>query len=663
MVKILTGLVAVIVVAVVGFFGFQFYTQHRIASEIDTAFEQIRASGGRASHGPVSFDLKSRTVTVTDIVGESAAQPPVSVKIATLTASGVGQPDATRFSADNIEVTDVEIGAAMPAETISRVIYRLPRITVKDYSGPVSAQRLPTSASFIELYRFGFEQLASITAASVTAPNLTGTMKFSAAIPGGGGGGGDFAYSGLAMEGIKDGKIASIKTDNLVFTANSPQLGKAEKLTVNVANIASYDIDVGAMAAIFDPQKANDDRYNRAYRQISAGPYILTSGQGMSMRIDGMTIDDVGIKPSRLQLPALLAMMPPAGAAPPTPAQAREMMEKVTGLYEGVRVGNAEMWGLSMQTPQGPIKLSTMRLNFEGGKIGELAFEGLDAHAPKGPVKLGRFALKALDISGLMHMAAQFAGQKPSPDQALTLLPLIEGAEVKNFAAPYKNTNKPINIDTISLNWGQFVGPIPSKIRLLAKMSAPLDTSDLGQKMLVAAGLDSAAIDLDFGAVWTEASGTFALEPVALDLGGLLKASARVSLANVPRGVFSISTAQAAVMAAQIEAGTLELTLRDMGGGDIAVAQYARSQNVSREAARSTLVDTIRASGENAAAANPDTAAAVEALARFVETPGQTLTIKLTPLGKVPALQLVQLLQTDPFAALAQFKIEASTGL
>ena len=93
-------------------------------------------------------------------------------------------------------------------------------------------------------------------------------------------------------------------------------------------------------------------------------------------------------------------------------------------------------------------------------------------------------------------------------------------------------------------------------------------------------------------------------------------------------------------MAAQIEAGTLELTLRDIGGVDLAVAQYARSQNVSREAAGSSIVDSIRAGGEKAAAANPDAAAAVEALARFVETPGQTLTIKLTPLGKVPALQL-----------------------
>jgi len=32
-------------------------------------------------------------------------------------------------------------------------------------------------------------------------------------------------------------------------------------------------------------------------------------------------------------------------------------------------------------------------------------------------------------------------------------------------------------------------------------------------------------------------------------------------------------------------------------------------------------------------------------------------------LGKVPALQLFQALKTDPLVALAQFRIEASTGL
>ena len=91
MVKILMGLAAAIVIAVAGFFGFEFYVQHRVAGEVEAAFEQIRATGGKASHGKVSFDLLSRTITVADITGETAAQPPVSVRIASITAPLVDQ--------------------------------------------------------------------------------------------------------------------------------------------------------------------------------------------------------------------------------------------------------------------------------------------------------------------------------------------------------------------------------------------------------------------------------------------------------------------------------------------------------------------------------------------------------------------------------------------
>jgi hypothetical protein len=293
-------------------------------------------------------------------------------------------------------------------------------------------------------------------------------MNFGAAMPGGG----EFAYSGLTMQDIKDGKIATVKVDGFVFRVDTQQAGKADKLTGDLANVAAYDVDLNATAAMFDPQKADDDRYYRAYRQISAGPYTIKSGQGVNMRIDGLTIDDVGLQPSRLQLPALLAMMQPAGTVP-TPA--RDLIEKAAGVYEGIRIGNAEMRGLSMETPQGPFKVSAMRFGLENGKVGEFVLEGLDARAPKGPVKVGRFALKSLDIAKLLRMSALFSNpaQRPSPDQALELLPLLEGVEVKGVVAPYKDTNKPVEIDTLSLNWGQLVGPIPSRARLTAKLTGP----------------------------------------------------------------------------------------------------------------------------------------------------------------------------------------------
>ena len=165
------------------------------------------------------------------------------------------------------------------------------------------------------------------------------------------------------------------------------------------------------------------------------------------------------------------------------------------------------------------------------------------------------------------------------------LFPLIRGVEIKGVTAPFKNTGKFVNLDGFDLNWGQFVGPIPSKARLTAKMTTPVDATDPAMKQLIAAGLNALSVDGDIGVEWTEAARSFVLDVPKLEIGGLLKASARIVLANVPRQVFSANAVQAISAAAQIEAGTIELTVRDLGSVDLGVAQYARTQNLSRDAA------------------------------------------------------------------------------
>jgi len=656
--EILIGLVAAIVIATGGLFGFEFYVQHRVGREVEAAFEQFRAGGAKVSHGKVSFDLRSQTVTVAEIKAESATQPPLSVKIASVVASGVAQPETGRFSADGIEVSDIEIDASIAGPTGGALAYKIPRFVIKDYSGPASLQRPLASASILDVYRFGLEQFAAVSAASISAPSIIGTINLGAALSG------EFTYSGTTLRDIKGGKIATMQVERANFTINTQQAGKADKMTGEIANLASRDFDATAAAAILDPQKANEDRYLRFYGKTTAGPYTVTSAQGLRMHIDEMTVDDVGIRPSRLQLPALLATIQAAGAALPTPAQVRELIDKMATLYEGVRVGTAEMRGLSAETPQGPLKLSAIRFNLENGKIGEFALEGLDTSTPKGPVKIGRFALKSLDIANFMRVSAQFANpaQPPSPELIAGLFPLIEGVEIKGVSAPFKNTSKFVNLDSFDLSWGQFVGPIPSKARLTAKMTTPVDANDPSMKQLVAAGLDTLSADGDIGAEWTEAARSFVVDASKLEIGGLLNASARISLANVPRQLFSANPAQAMGAAAQIEAGTIEITVRDLGGVDLGVIQYARAQNVSRDAARKAIAQSIR-DMSTTETIKPAAEAIRDALVRFVENPRGTLIIKLTPLGKVPALQLIQAMKTEPLIALTQFQIEVSTGL
>jgi hypothetical protein len=349
---------------------------------------------------------------------------------------------------------------------------------------------------------------------------------------------------------------------------------------------------------------------------------------------------------------------------PPSPAQAREIADKVAGLYESLNMKNAEMRGLSITTPEGPLKLASMRSDLQDGKV-NLAVEGLDGKSPQGPIKLGRFALKSFDVAGVMRIGGEFAdpSHRPSTAQALEFLKVLQGAELKDLVAPYKTTDKQVKIDNVSLDWGQFVGPIPTSAHLTAKLNSPLDASNPALLPLLAAGIDTAAVDADLGVRWTESTGVFALTPVKLDIGNILNASASVSLAHVPRDAFTIDPQVAMAQAAQIEAGGLELTLHDQGGVDLLISQFARMQSVSRDDARQAILDMIKAVGAKFGTDNPDVTTAVDAISHFIETPHQTLTLKLTPRAKVPALQLVQLLGTDPSTALTEFKIEASTGL
>lgn len=654
--RILIGLIVAAVLGAGGWFGFNFYAKHRATVEVEAAFERIRSGGGKASHGKIGFDLPSRTLTIEDIAIAPGDQPQAQITIAGITGTGVRLIDDNSFSADSIEVRGFEVALDQVGAAKLKASYKIPQLILRDYAGPVHAGNAPKDGSLIDLYRYALDQYANVTASSITAPTLT--MTFDAS--GSKAGSGEIAYSGLAIQNIKRGKIDAMKADRAVFTIDVPQPGKPDKLSGELSNVIVNDFDATAVAATLDPQKTGDDTYHRVYRQISAGPYVLKSTQGVRMEIDGISFEDIAVQPSKFRPAEIVALLPTDRSIIPTAAQSREMMEKLAGFYEGLRIGRIEVGKTSMGTPQGTARINAVRY-----REGEFAVEGIDAPAPQGQFKMERFALKSLSAANLMRWAAGLGnhGRPPSPDQMLGLFRVLEGAEIKGVAVPYKNTRQLGTIDTLSLNWGQLVGSIPSRANLVVKMVTPTDPANPAQRPLVMAGVDKLAINLDLGAAWTESSGAFALAPASIELGSLAKAQARLALANVPRGVFTTDPVQAMTDAGQIETGAIELSLHDSGAVDLVVAQFSRIQNVSRDAARSAIVDMIRAQGEKIAASNLDAKAAADALADFVATSGQTLSLKLTPLGKVPVVQLMDVLDTEPIVALAQFRIEASTGL
>ncbi|MGJ5067434.1 hypothetical protein [Bradyrhizobium oligotrophicum] len=657
MTRILIGILTAVALAVAGLVGVPWYAQSRAEREVEASFAQIRQSGATATHGKVAFDLWSRKLTIADVKLESATQPPASVTLGTVTATGLSQPDSEHVTAASIEIGDIAMAGQIPGPSPLRLSYKLPQLVVKDYAGPARFAAIPAGAGALETTRALAQQLATVSATSATVPRVTGTMEGGAAV-----GPTEFGYSGLVVDGIKGGRIDNYKIQEVTFsTAAQPPNGKVETVRGRMLDIVTKDIDVNAIVALFATESAKDDRAIRLSGSAGMGLYEITSDLGMRMHIDALTMDEFGVRPSRIQLPALVAALTPT--SPRTSAMTPDVIDKVASIYDGVLFKNVEVRGLAVETPDGPVKVALTRFDLDDGK-GDVAFEGFDGRTPNGPVKLGRFAVKRFDMGGMLRQTAKFAvpGAKPGAAEALALFKLIGGIELKGLTTSYKASTKPVQIDNFSLDWGQFVGPIPTKAHLVAKMAGPLDASNPALLPLLVAGIDTAAFDADLGLGWTESSGAFALQPFKLEVSNLIAASANVSLSQVPRDVFTIDLQQATTAAEQIEASGLELTLRDLGAVDVLVANYARGHAITRDAARKALVDSIKAIGAQVAADNIDVASAVEAISRFVQTPRQTFTLKLSPRAKVPALQLAQLIAIDPPSALAQFKIEAQTA-
>lgn len=657
--KVLSGLTAAAVVAVGGYFATEAYLKHRIANEIEANFAQVRASGGQARRGDLAFNLWHRTVAISDISVDFPAPRTASIKVGRFSATGIGLTSAATFSAANIALTDVEAGGALDVDDGMSVAVKAPRFEISDYTGPTQLQGQLTTSAPLDMYRYALQQFAAVRAGGMTAPSITVTAKGSA-LPGA-----EYAYSDVAIRDIKDGRIASVRADRINISTSVKHGGVTDRVSGEIAGLTGEDIDMAAAATVLDPAHAADTQFYRVQGRTSMGAYTLNSDQGGKMRLDGVTIGAFKVQPAKFKLQEFLAAASVAKASADI-AKTGAVLDRVANLYEAIQIDNTELRGLTVVGPSGPVTLGAMRFTLDRGKVSEFAFEDFDGPAPDGRVKFGRFALKGFDFARLMrqmsHAMASDIGKTPSSDVVLSFLTALDGIELKDMVAPYKGSQKLVHLQTASLDWGQFVGPIPSKARLKLKMTGPIDDND-GEPftMLRAAGFDDATIGVDLGLAWNESERKLTLDPTSFEIAGLFAVTAQTSFGNVDRALFSPSALQATVMATQIETGTIEIKVRDLGAVDLAVAHYARQQNVSQDTARQAIVGDIRAKSQTLDNASPAASKIADTAASLIETPRGALSVKITPRAKLPVMQLVQLLNSDPTLVPSLFQIDVQS--
>ena len=243
----------------------------------------------------------------------------------------------------------------------------------------------------------------------------------------------------------------------------------------------------------------------------------------------------------------------------------------------------------------------------------------------------------------------------------MSLLRALEGIEIQGLIVPYQNTGRPVEIEMAKISWGEFIGAFPTQVRAALRLSGPITSGD-GEPFtqLLAAGMTAATVDLDAGARWSEASRLVVLSPFSAKLANVGSIEVNATLGNVPPSVFTLDAATFMAATAAVEAGPIEIAVRDLGGLDLIVADVARKQNLSLDAARRMVVETATQPAAALVPSSPDLSGVADAVAHFIESPGGKLSISITPKRRVPLLPLLVTAQANPAAILAQFRIRPS---
>jgi hypothetical protein len=664
--KVVTGVLAILIAGTGGYFGARGWAQQWVEQEVETSLAAMRVPGGNVTHGPVEIELVRRRFSLVNVVAGTPGESKASLRIGHVTATGIGQPSAGRISAAQLEIDDLEIDGTIAVGAGLHVTYRIPRLEFADYSGPTAVLYPADAASPIEAIRAVLQQFAAIKASSLTIPAATVSLAAKdlplSAV--------EYGYSGIVARNIGEGRIGSTTVDRMVAAVNAVGPNGPGGFTAELNGMQTLDFDSGPILAVLS--RSADDRYQRVYRQITAGPYAVTFNgpQGpVRMLIDGIGAEDVALKPSKFPLAEMISLFSslPRAGEPMDPQRALAVLDTMAGAYDGIRMGSFEMRGMkvAVPAPQEPVSIRAVRMaGFENGRLTELSLEGLDAQTPSHePVKIGRFALRGLGFSELIRSVARSAapGQPPSPDQLMSLLRALEGIEIQGLIVPYQNTGRQVEIETARISWGEFVGAFPTQVRAAFHISGPITNGDAGPfNQLSATGMTTATVDLDAGARWTEASRLATLSPFSAKLANFGSIEVNATLGNIPASAFTLDTVTFMAATAAVEAGPVEIVVHDLGGLDLKVAEVARQQNLSPDAARRMLVETATQPWAALVPSSADLAGLADAVAHFMEAPGGRLSVSITPKGRVLLLPLFVRAKGDPATILAQFRIQSS---
>ncbi|MBW9060841.1 hypothetical protein [Agrobacterium pusense] len=499
-------------------------------------------------------------------------------------------------------------------------------------------------------------------------------------------------YSNLVLSEIAGGRIARYSIDKGSYDIkmrlpDSDGAIEDKHVAVSTGVIAGQDIDVAYLARLYTEKAGPDDKEAKPlYGPLSVKTVSFSDGDGSfsydEIRSDGFTAR----MPSEPLLDTLKALTVTKDPDQLPSEERQALFAKVVSILDMIGRSNMQLIGFKADAPDEKegaagkrVKAAIDRIDMQmDSRKLDFGLNGLSIGDGDGKIEVAEASLKGFDWSSTIEGISQIIALDETEIETFQFNRLIPelgrvrvGGINVDIAAPKEPEEEPtgtperirFTLKNFEMGLTKPFNGIPTDIEIRQDdLTLPIP-ADATEDVFVEArklGLETLAFSYGLSAGWDEPNSNLVIRDISLssrDFGS-------VNLAGLVSGFteeffsFDVNRAQAALFG--LAGREVKLTVKDEGLMAKAIKLYALRNDMTEDQVRGTLTLVASVMLQQVAAEQPKLQGAVEALVRFISTPGTlTVTVKSTGVNGLGVFDLVAA-SDNPMGLLDKVDIQAT---
>lgn len=500
-------------------------------------------------------------------------------------------------------------------------------------------------------------------------------------------------YRNVTLSDIADGRIAKYTVDNASYDIemelpNSAGERQEKHMVVSTGAIIGQDFDAAYIARLYTEKAGPQDKEAKpVYGPLSIKNISFSEGDGRfsydEIRSDGFTAR----MPAEPLLDTLKTLTTLETTDEPSPQERQAIFAKSLSVLDMIGNSNMQLLGLKADVPNesegsagkrviGGIDRIDMQM--ESRKL-SFGLYGLSMKSGDDTIEVGEASLNGFDWSATIDGLSQIVGLDDTQIETFAftrLMPELGRVRVGGInvdvATPEKTEETTgdmpervqFKLKNFEMGLTKPYNGIPTDIEIRQdELSVPIPLNSSEEVFIEARklGLESLALSYALSAGWNEPNKNLLIREISLrgkDFGSI-NLSGLVSGFTEEFFAFDVGRAQAALFG--LAGREVKLTIRDEGMMAKAIKLYALQNEMTEDQVRGTLTMVSSMMLQQIAAEQPKLQSAVEALVRFVSTPGKlVVTVKATGANGLGLLDLVAASE-DPMGLLDKVEIQATS--